>query len=67
MKYWQRENGKKATRSNVPHLYLYTWIRASFWFILSLNSMVMLFITKENSIFDNLIPRENFFCIITAI
>ena len=29
--------------------------------------MVMLFITKENSIFDNLIPRENFFCIITAI
>ena len=67
MKYWQRENGKKATRSNVPHLYLYTWIRASFWFILSLNSIVMLFITKENSIFDNLIPRDGFFCIVTAI
>lgn len=67
MKYWQRENEKKATRSNVPHLYLYTWIRASFWFILSLNSIVMFFIKKENSIFDNLIPRDGFFCIVTAI
>ena len=67
MKYWQKESGKNATRSNVPHLYLYTWIRASFWFILSLNSIVMFFITKEGSIFDDLIPRDDFFCIVIAI
>lgn len=63
MKYWQKENWKTASKSNIPHLYLYTWLRASFWFILIINSIIMLFITKENSFFDNLIVKEDIFCI----
>ena len=63
MKYWQKESGKMATRSNVPHLYLYTWIRVSFWFTLIINSIIMFFITKENSFLDNLILRDDIFCI----
>lgn len=67
MKYWQKESWKTATKSNIPHLYLYTWIRVSFWFILIVNSIVMYFITKENSFLDDLILRDDIFCIEMAI
>ena len=67
MKYWQEDRWQLATRNNVPHLYLYTWIRVSVWFFCIFNSIVMIFMTKEDSVFDNLILRDDIFCIEMAV
>jgi len=47
MKNWQNDGLVKATKSNVPHLYLYTWIRASGWCFTILNSVIILILTKD--------------------
>lgn len=67
MKYWQEERWQTATKTNVPHLYLYTWIRFCLWMSLIINSIIMLFITKEGSGFDEAIPRDGFFCVIALV
>lgn len=67
MKYWQEERWQTATKTNVPHLYLYTWIRVSLWFALIINSILMFFISKKNSVLDEMIPREDRFFIFIAL
>lgn len=63
MKYWQEDRAQKATKTNVPHLYMYTWIRASSWGATIFNSILMFFITEENSIFDKFYVREDIYCL----
>lgn len=67
MKYWQEERWQTATKTNVPHLYLYTWIRVGLWFALIINSILMFFISKKNSVLDEMIPREDRFFIFIAL
>jgi len=67
MKYWQEERWQTATKLNVPHLYLYTWIRVCLCVTLIINSMIMLFITKEGSRFDVAVPRDEFFYIMAIV
>lgn len=51
----------------MPHLYLYTWIRVGLWFALIINSILMFFISKKNSVLDEMIPREDRFFIFIAL
>lgn len=67
MKYWQEEGWQKATKQNIPHLYLYTWIRVSAWFAFGLNSFLMIFTSEKSSILDNMIEVENIFFIMMII
>lgn len=67
MKYWQEERWRTATKTNVPHLYLYTWIRVSLWFTLIINSILMIFISRKNSVLDEMIPREDLFFVFIAL
>ncbi len=67
MKYWQKEGWQKATKQNIPNLYLYTWIRVSAWFAFSLNSFLMVFISENNSVLDNMIEVENIFFVMMII
>ena len=67
MKYWQEERWQTATKTKVPHLYLYTWIRVGLWFALIINSILMFFISKKNSVLDEMIPREDRFFIFIAL
>lgn len=67
MKYWQEERWQKATKQNIPHLYMYTWIRASAWFCVCLNSLLMLFMVEENSKLDQVIPEEKWLFIVMAV
>lgn len=61
--------GKKTKNGgrNVPHLYLYTWIRVSCWFSLIINSIIMYFISSSESVLDEIFVRKDLFFILTAI
>ena len=47
MKYWQEERWQTVNKTNVPHLYLYTWIRFCLWLLIIINSIIILAITGK--------------------
>ena len=67
MKYWQEERWQKATKQNIPNLYLYTWIRASAFFFLMINSLLMIFLLEAGSALDNQIQEETSLFVFLAI
>ncbi len=58
MKYWQEDRFQKPNKTNVPHLYAYTWIRASCSVAFIFNSILMFLVVKENIVFEQTPARE---------
>lgn len=62
MGYWkENEKWRTVTKSNVSHLYLYTWIRVSCWFSLIINSIIMYFISSSERVLDEIFVRKDLF------
>lgn len=58
---------ERASRSTIPNIYLYTWIRFCAWLSLSINSFLMIFLLEENSYLDKMYVKNNVYFIVMLV